>query len=134
MKSVIKALKEGDAKERLAVIADIATLAGVSLATFSGGILALASSTENLSFRTAVGSGVIAFIGLAVVLLITVLFIWVISFATKESIKLTDESDPSKSKLISILTAGFCWCMYIAFQLIAIYYCYYKITLLIHSE
>jgi hypothetical protein len=48
MQTILQALRSGNAKERLAVIADLTSIVGVSVASIVGGFFALAGTT-NLS-------------------------------------------------------------------------------------
>lgn len=48
MKTVFEALRTGNAKERLAVAADITSIAGVSFASIIGGLFAIGGTTGKL--------------------------------------------------------------------------------------
>lgn len=83
MRSIIEALKNGDAKERLAVIADIASLVGLSVASVAGGVLAFAANNNRLNVENVLGISILTLAGLAGLCCIVMLFIWLLSAFSK---------------------------------------------------
>jgi hypothetical protein len=51
MQTIFQTLRSGNARDRLAVIADITTIVGVSVASIVGGLLALAGTTSLASYE-----------------------------------------------------------------------------------
>lgn len=78
MKTVIEVLAKGNGKDRLAVIADIATLAGVSVATVTAGVLTLAAGPGKLDVGNLFGATILSLIGLALGCCLIAGFIWII--------------------------------------------------------
>lgn len=78
MKTILSVLAKGDAKDRLAVIADIATLAGVSVATVTAGVLTLAAGAGKLDVGNLFGVIILSLFGLAVGCCLIAGFIWFI--------------------------------------------------------
>ena len=78
MKTILATLAKGNAKDRLAVIADIATLAGVSVATVTAGVLTLVAGTGKLNVENFFGATILSLTGLAVGCCLVAGFIWVI--------------------------------------------------------
>ena len=72
MQSVIEVLKTGNGKERLAVISDVVSIFGVSLATVVGGTYALATSSK---FENIVGSLILTLLSIASFLVVTAVFV-----------------------------------------------------------
>ncbi|WP_152606707.1 hypothetical protein [Aquabacterium sp. NJ1] len=62
MQSILSALKTGDAKTRLGIVADVVSILGVSLATVIGGSFAIAGSLDVLNI---LGTAIIALLCLA---------------------------------------------------------------------
>jgi hypothetical protein len=67
MQTIWQALKTGTAKERLAIIADLVSIAGVSIASVAGGIFAItqAAGTATLNFNHIGVATVIGLLSLA---------------------------------------------------------------------
>ena len=89
MQSIASALKTGDAKTRLGIVADIVSILGVSLATVIGGSFAIAGS---LDVPNILGTTIIALLCLAGACLVILLYLagsnWIQEkFATKPSAK-----------------------------------------------
>lgn len=76
MKTIFESLMSGNAKEKLAVIADIISIAGVSLVTITGSMLTLAARTEKLDVGNLVGVTILSLIGLALFCCYIAVFIW----------------------------------------------------------
>ena len=72
MQSIIDALKNGDAKVRLAIVADIVSILGVSLATVVGGSFALRGK---LDVENIVGVSASALLSLAGASLVVLVFL-----------------------------------------------------------
>jgi hypothetical protein len=72
MQSIIDALKNGDAKARLAIVADIVSILGVSLATLVGGSFALSGK---LDVENIVGVSASALLSLAGASLVVLAFL-----------------------------------------------------------
>lgn len=72
MQSIIEALKNGDAKARLAIVADIVSILGVSLATVVGGSFALSGK---LNVENVVGVSASALLSLAGASLVVLAFL-----------------------------------------------------------
>jgi len=68
MQSVIDTLKSGNSRERLAVVADILSILGVSLAAVVGGILTLSTSLRVANVIGAAISSLLSLAGAALVL------------------------------------------------------------------
>jgi hypothetical protein len=51
MQTIFQTLRSGNSRDRLAVIADITTIVGVSVASIVGGLLALAGTTSLASYE-----------------------------------------------------------------------------------
>ena len=83
MKTIFEALTRGNAKEKLAVIADLTTIAGISIATITAGLLALVAKTNNLNVGNLFGAVIISLFGLAVVCCFFAGFIWVATQISK---------------------------------------------------
>lgn len=83
MKTILEGLTKGNAKEKLAVIADLATIAGISIATITAGLLALVARTDKLNVENLFGAVIISLFGLAVVCCFVAAFIWVITQISK---------------------------------------------------
>ncbi|MGP6442078.1 hypothetical protein ACTZGI_04915 [Rahnella aceris] len=79
MKTIFESLVDGNAKERLAIIADITSIAGVSLGTVTGGLLALTALTDKLDVGNLVGVTIISLIGLALFCFFIAGFIWILT-------------------------------------------------------
>jgi len=79
MKTIFEALKNGDGKERLAIIADITSLVGVSVASVAGGLLAIGTQTTNLNVIDIFGVTISSLIGLVFLCLFLMTFIWILS-------------------------------------------------------
>lgn len=86
MKTIIQAIKNGDAKERLAIAADIATLAGVSLATVGAGILTVSARATNMNAEAIVGVTIFTLIALVFFCLVIIIFIWIYSEYSKNQL------------------------------------------------
>ena len=69
MQSIIDALKNGDAKARLAIVADIVSILGVSLATVVGGSLALSGKLDVENIVGVSASALLSLAGVSLVLL-----------------------------------------------------------------
>ena len=69
MQSIIDALKNGDAKARLAIVADIVSILGVSLATVVGGSLALSGKLDVENIVGVSASALLSLAGASLVLL-----------------------------------------------------------------
>jgi Na+/serine symporter len=89
MQSILSALKTGDAKTRLGIIADIVSILGVSVATVIGGSFALSGSpnVENI-----LGTAIIALLGLTASSIVLILYLtsssWIqVKFSAKSTIK-----------------------------------------------
>ncbi|WP_313680839.1 hypothetical protein [Pseudescherichia sp.] len=78
MKTILAVLAKGDAKDRLAVIADIATLAGVSVATVTAGVLTLVAGAGKVDVENLLGAIIFSLFGLAIGCCIVAAFIWVV--------------------------------------------------------
>lgn len=78
MKTIFETLAKGDGKEKLAVIADIATLAGVSVATVIAGILTLVAGAGKINAGNLLGVTILSLFGLALVCCLVAGFIWVV--------------------------------------------------------
>ena len=72
MQSIIDALKNGDAKARLVIVADIVSILGVSLATAVGGSFALSGK---LDLENIVGVSASALLSLAGASLVVLAFL-----------------------------------------------------------
>lgn len=83
MKSILEAFTQGNAKEKLAVIADLTTIAGISIATIIAGLLTLVAKTDKLDIGNLFGVVIISLLGLAGVCCFVALFIWVITQISK---------------------------------------------------
>lgn len=62
MRTIIECFKSGNAKEKLAIFADIMSIAGVSLGTIVAGLFTL----EKLDVSNVIGVKIISLIGLAI--------------------------------------------------------------------
>lgn len=80
MQSILNMLKTGSGKERLAVIADIMSIVGISLATALGGAFAL-NAKLNAQNTIAVLAGGLLF--LAVIVVVLVIFLIVSSWISQ---------------------------------------------------
>ena len=67
MQSIFDTLKTGTAKERLAVVSDIVSILGVSLATVLGGALALNAKLDVENIAGVLISGLLSLAGVLVV-------------------------------------------------------------------
>lgn len=83
MKSILEAFTQGNAKEKLAVIADLTTIAGISVATIIAGLLTLVAKTDKLDVGNLFGVVIISLLGLAGVCCFMALFIWVVTQISK---------------------------------------------------
>lgn len=83
MKSILEAFTQGNAKEKLAVIADLTTIAGISIATIIAGLLTLVAKTDKLDVGNLFGVVIISLFGLAGVCCFVALFIWVVTKISK---------------------------------------------------
>jgi hypothetical protein len=83
MKTISEAFTKGNAKEKLAIIADLATIAGVSITTITAGLLALVARTDKLDVGNLFGVVIISLLGLAVVSCFVAGFIWVLTQISK---------------------------------------------------
>ncbi|WP_193162027.1 hypothetical protein [Enterobacter ludwigii] len=83
MKSILEAFTQGNAKEKLAVIADLTTIAGISVATIIAGLLTLVAKTDKLDVGNLFGVVIISLLGLAGVCCFMALFIWVATQISK---------------------------------------------------
>ncbi len=82
MQTIWNALKTGTAKERLAIIADLVSIAGVSIASVAGGIFAVsqAAGTSELNFNHIGVATVIGLLSLAVAVLFLALLLVVLAW------------------------------------------------------
>jgi len=83
MKSILEAFTQGNAKEKLAVIADLTTIAGISIATIIAGLLTLVAKTDKLDIGNLFGVVIISLLGLAGVCCFVAFFIWVVTQISK---------------------------------------------------
>ncbi len=83
MKSILEALTQGNAKEKLAVIADLTTIAGISIATIIAGLLTLVAKTDKIDVGNLFGVVIISLLGLAGVCCFVAFFIWVVTQISK---------------------------------------------------
>jgi len=83
MKSILEALTQGNAKEKLAVIADLTTIAGISIATITAGLLTLLAKSDNIDVGNLFGVVIISLLGLAGVCFFVALFIWIVTQISK---------------------------------------------------
>ena len=83
MKSILEVFTQGNTKEKLAVIADLTTIAGISIATIIAGLLTLVAKTDKLDVGNLFGVVIISLLGLAGVCCFVALFIWVITQMSK---------------------------------------------------
>lgn len=83
MKTILEALTKGNAKEKLAIIADLATIVGISIATVTASLLALVARTDKLDVGNLFGSVIISLFGLAVICCFVAGFIWVVTQISK---------------------------------------------------
>ena len=65
MKSILEVFTQGNTKEKLAVIADLTTIAGISIATIIAGLLTLVAKTDKLDVGNLFGVVIISLLGLA---------------------------------------------------------------------
>ena len=83
MKSILEAFTQGNAKEKLAVIADLTTIAGISIATIIAGLLTLVAKTDKLDIGNLFGVVIISLLGLAGVCCFVAFSIWVVTQISK---------------------------------------------------
>ncbi|HHU4128564.1 TPA: hypothetical protein ACUB6T_004988 [Klebsiella michiganensis] len=83
MKSILEAFTQGNAKEKLAVIADLTTIAGISIATIIAGLLTLVAKTDKLDIGNLFGVVIISLLALAGVCCFVAFFIWVTTQISK---------------------------------------------------
>ncbi|MER5113072.1 hypothetical protein [Serratia marcescens] len=83
MKSILAALRQGNAKEKLAVIADLTTIAGISIATITAGLLTLVAKTDKVDVGNLFGVIIISLLGLAGVCCFVALFILIVIKVSK---------------------------------------------------
>lgn len=60
MKSILEVFTQGNTKEKLAVIADLTTIAGISIATIIAGLLTLVAKTDKLDVGNLFGVVIIS--------------------------------------------------------------------------
>jgi hypothetical protein len=82
MQTIWQSLKTGTAKERLAIVADLVSIAGVSIASVAGGVFAItqAAGTDSLNLYQIGAATVIGLLSLAggvlLLALLLVVFAW----------------------------------------------------------
>jgi len=79
MKTIFIALKSGNAKDRLSIIADLTSIAGVSLAAILGGLLSLGNDIDVASLVAVIFVSLICLSGLLIALAISITassFLW----------------------------------------------------------
>lgn len=79
MKTILEALRKGNAKEKLAVIADLTTIAGVSIATILASMVTLVTMTSELYLKNVFGVIIITIMGLIVICLLVAFFIFIMA-------------------------------------------------------
>jgi sterol desaturase/sphingolipid hydroxylase (fatty acid hydroxylase superfamily) len=82
MQSILSALRGGTGKERLAIVSDLVSIVGVSIASIAGGIFALTAGTgtANLNFNQIGTATVIGLLSLAGAVLLLALFLVIFSW------------------------------------------------------
>ncbi|MFJ1216957.1 hypothetical protein ACVSUH_14010 [Yersinia enterocolitica] len=83
MKTILEAWTKGNAKEKLAVIADLATIMGLSIASITAGLFTLVARTDKLDVGNLFGVVISSLLGLAVVCCFVAGFIWVVAQISK---------------------------------------------------
>ncbi|MEQ9886461.1 hypothetical protein [Pectobacterium zantedeschiae] len=83
MKIILETLTKGNAKEKLSVIADLTTIAGISIATVTAGLLALVARTDKIDVGNLLGVVIISLLALAGVCCFIAVFIWVVTKISK---------------------------------------------------
>lgn len=116
MRSIVDTLKAGSGKERLAVISDIVSILGVSLATVLGGAFALKAKLDVENILGVVISGLLSVAGALVVI---ALFLGV---ASRIGSRFSANS-PIRKLLICSL-----WLLFSGFFVYAVYFSYIVLT------
>ena len=119
MKTIFEALRNGDAKERLAIIADITSLVGVSVASVAGGLLAIGTQNSNLNVIDIFGVTISSLIGLVFLCLLLMSFIWMLS-------KLSEPWDTPPG--IQFLAKCILWIFFILVILVSVAFFYSFVT------
>ncbi|MDT7309074.1 hypothetical protein [Citrobacter freundii] len=83
MTTILKTLRYGPNKERLAVIADLMSVIGVSGTTVIGGGLAFYATNQKINVNNLVGVAIFSLIGLAVLCCLIAGFILVVALMSK---------------------------------------------------
>ncbi len=103
---------KGNAKEKLAVIADLTTIAGISIATITAGLLTLVAKTDKVDVGNLFGVVIFSLFALAVAFCFVAGFIWFI----------TQISEPWKApRGVQFLVKCAFWLIFICIFMIAIY-------------
>lgn len=109
MKSILEVFTQGNTKEKLAVIADLTTIAGISIATIIAGLLTLVAKTDKLDVGNLFGVVIISLLGLAGVCCFMALFIWVITQMSKPWGTPRGIQSLVKCAISLSLSVFFCW-------------------------
>lgn len=109
MQSIISALRTGDARARLGIIADVLSILGISFATVIGGSFAISGS---LNVANILGTAIIALLGLAGASLVILLYLtgsnWIRErYATRPAARVLLSVALWSTFLALVLTASF---------------------------
>lgn len=89
MQTIVQALKEGTAKERLAIIADLTSIIGVSVASIVGGAVALTGTASliNIRFSEVIAAIIYSLLCLACAVIVLAGFLSMLSFVSRLQFK-----------------------------------------------
>jgi hypothetical protein len=116
MQTIIETLRAGDSRERLAVVADVLSIIGVSVATVVGGGFAL---NRTLDVENIVGVSIISLLSLAGASLVLLAFLF---FSSK--LRNCTESNTT----VRILLQFSLWAVFFALLLYAVFFSYYALS------
>lgn len=83
MKTIIDVLREGNAKDRLAIIADITSIIGVSVASVVGGLLAITARFTNLNSEAIIGTTIFTLIAMIILIVLIIGFIYMNTYLSR---------------------------------------------------
>nr|ELR5039299.1 hypothetical protein [Providencia stuartii] len=83
-KTILELFRRGNCRVKLAIIADIVTIAGVSIASIFGGILAITKNIGTLSGMDIFGVALLSLLGLFIFSLCTAGFIYAMTYLSSQ--------------------------------------------------
>jgi hypothetical protein len=127
MQTILNTMKTGTAKEKLAVISDLVSILGVSLASIFGGLFAIGATSQgsNLRYSEIFFAVIASLISLAGFLLSIAFFILLLLKISK-----LESPSPIFKKLVIVAI----WLVFISLFMIAMTYYYLMITSVVYTK